>query len=111
MLQANCIVDIVRAPDQAAAVSADIRWRVGVPCAPHLIDSTWERVQAHAAEAGDSKGAWPCNRLTEANESSASAGDRMAERVHSLGFEGSLLRHEMHSYSHVIFWSMMDCYV
>ncbi|BDA50280.1 probable autophagy-related protein 2 at C-terminar half [Coccomyxa sp. Obi] len=58
-LQANCVVDIV-APQQqqeGVAVMVEVRWSGGVPCPPHLIDSTWARVRAHADEAGDSKGA------------------------------------------------------
>jgi hypothetical protein len=56
-LQANCVVDVVPAsPEQTAAVSADVRWTGGLGCSPHLIDATWGRVRAHAAEAGDCRG-------------------------------------------------------
>ena len=63
--QANCVVDIVvpQQQQEAVAVLAEVRWAGGVPCPPHLIDSTWARVRAHADEAGDSKGATPLSTV------------------------------------------------
>lgn len=56
-VKANCVVDVVAPSEQQpVAVTAEVRWSGGVACSPHLINSTWARVHAHANEAGDSKG-------------------------------------------------------